>query len=365
MNLMTKKYGVMLIGCGHIGEEHIADIYFRDNIRIEAVVDQNEARARLFAAKYRARQAAVDYRTLLDDPAIDIVIIATYADTHLDILRDCLQAGKHVLCEKPLTPDLASGLAFYRLVKQASSKVLIAHILRHNRSYQKIAELIQSGAIGRLRLMRMVQNHHAKDWPRYQRLMADCPPVVDCGVHYIDVMQWVTGAQVREVSGMGCRIDPDAVRDNYGMIQLQLDNGCIGYYEAGWSRSLAAQNLKEFIGETGRISLTLRDNRADNREEGDLLTVYHQGSGEYQTLNLPSKYKDMYAQLCRLIEMIEQDEPGNPTIDEAFSAFYVAIEAEQAILTGQPRQVSYRRFLQAELDPLAATATGLKGKPSL
>lgn len=365
MSLMTKTYGVMLIGCGHIGEEHIADIYFRDNIRIEAVVDQNIARARLFAAKYRARQAAADYRPLLADPAIDIVIIATYADTHLDILQDCLQAGKHVLCEKPLTPDLASGLAFYRMVKQASSKVLIAHILRHNRSYQKIAELIKAGTIGRLRLMRMVQNHHAKDWPRYQRLMADCPPIVDCGVHYIDVMQWVTGAQVSVVSGMGCRIDPDAVRDNYGMIQLQLDNGCVGYYEAGWSRSLAAQNLKEFVGETGRISLTLQDNRADNREEGDLLTIYHQATGEYQTLNLASKYKDMYAQLSCLIEMIEQDEPGNPTIDEAFSAFYVAIEAEQAILAGQPRPVNYRRFLQAELNSPKETAAKVTSRSRL
>lgn len=55
---MDRVYGVMLIGCGHIGEEHLADIYYRDNVRIEAVVDQQPERAALFARKYGAGTAA-------------------------------------------------------------------------------------------------------------------------------------------------------------------------------------------------------------------------------------------------------------------------------------------------------------------
>ena len=99
---MDRVYGVMLIGCGHIGEEHLADIYYRDNVRIEAVVDQQPERAALFARKYGARHSGTDYRPFLDSKAVDIVIIATYANTHLPILEDCLAAGKHVLCEKPI-----------------------------------------------------------------------------------------------------------------------------------------------------------------------------------------------------------------------------------------------------------------------
>lgn len=132
--------------------------------------------------------------------------------------------------------------------------MLVAHILRHNRSYQKLAELIASGVIGEVRLMRMVQNHHALDWPRYKRLMEDCSPIVDCGVHYLDVMQWFTGVRICEVSGFGGRVDDDLDRSNYGMIHARLENGCIGFYEAGWSRSLAAENRKEFIGDKGRLT---------------------------------------------------------------------------------------------------------------
>lgn len=328
---MRKQYGIMLIGCGHIGQQHIEDIYYRDGIRIVAVVDQDLERASGFARRYNARHFGTDYHAFLKDPQLDIVIIATYADSHLSILKDCLAAGLHVLCEKPIANNIADGAAFYRLVRSSHSKVLIAHILRHNRSYQTLARLIQENAIGRLKLMRMVQNHHALNWPRYKRLMEDCPPIVDCGVHYLDIMQWFSGSRVTEVSGFSTKIDADAPQDNYGVINVRLANGCVGYYEAGWSPNTSSQNLKEFIGDQGRLTLTLQEFRQENKEEGDLISLYSSKTGEYRTINVPAKYKDMYAQLQALIRMIEEDADPIPPLEDAFSAFYTALTAQQAI----------------------------------
>ena len=328
---MSKQYGVLLIGCGHIGQQHIEDIYYRDNIRIAGVVDQDSERARQFARRYGAQNFGTDYRPFLKSDAVDIVIIASYVDTHLSITRDCLTHGKHVLCEKPISADLKSGIEFFRLVQQSSCKVLIAHILRHNQSYQKIAQLIASGAIGQLKTMRMVQNHHALNWQRYKRLMEDCSPIVDCGVHYLDVMQWFSDSRIVSVGGFSTRIDADSPRDNYGVINVQLSNGCVGYYEAGWSPNMASQNLKEFIGDRGRISLTLQNYRLENQEEGDLISLYCGESGVYHTINMPSRYKDMYAQISTLIQMIENDISPIPSLEEAFSAFYAALFAEKAI----------------------------------
>ena len=97
----TKKvYGVMLVGCGHIGKQHIEDIYYRDNIRVVACVDYNLDTAKQFARRYGGEWDAkygTDYKPFLSMPELDIVIIATYAETHLPIMRDCVQAGKHVL----------------------------------------------------------------------------------------------------------------------------------------------------------------------------------------------------------------------------------------------------------------------------
>ena len=326
-----KQYGILLIGCGHIGSQHIADIYYRDNIRVIAVIDSSIETAKIAAKKYNAQYFGTDYRSYLNDERVDIVIIATYASSHLQILKECLAAHKHVLCEKPIATTPEDGKAFYEAVKASECKVLIAHILRHNRSYNKIRELIQSGVIGDLRVIRMVQNHHAMDWNRYKRLMEDCPPFVDCGVHYIDVMQWFSGASIVEVSGFGTLIEADSPNMNYGLITAKLDNGCIGYYEAGWSKSMASQNLKEFIGDKGRISLELKEHRSTHCEEGDLISLYHSDTGEYETINLNSEYKDMYGQLSTLIDMIEKGTPANPTIDEVYSAFRVAMAAATAI----------------------------------
>lgn len=325
----------MLIGCGYIGLQHLQDIYYRDNIRLVAVVDKDESAARLAAKKYGAEQYDTDYHRYLTDDRVDIVIIATYTASHLSILRDCLHYSKHVLCEKPIATNLAEGKAFMEAVKSASSKVLVAHILRHNQSYRKVRELIQSGVIGDLRVARMAQNHHAMNWERYCRLLEDCTPVVDCGVHYIDALQWFTSSNIVEVSGIGTCIDEDSPNLNYTMMTYRLENGCVGYYEAGWSRHMASGNIKEFIGTKGRIALKLKDQRATHCEEGDLITVYHGETGEYRHINMNVPYKDMYGQLSALIDMIERDTPGEPTIDEVFSAFRVAITAQEAIRTGR------------------------------
>lgn len=331
-----KIYGVLVIGCGHIGMEHLLDIYYREDIRIEAVVDMNPFIAEAAARRCGALAWGTDYLPFLKSDRVDIVIIATYTSTHLPILQDCLAHDKHVLCEKPIGETVELGRELVETVKATKHKVLIGHILRHNASYLKIRELIQSGVIGELRLARMVQNHHtAQDWARHRRLLEDCSPAVDCGVHYFDVIQWFANSKITEVSGFGAKTQDDAARDNFNMVTFRLENGCAGYYEVAWGENIRTCNLKEFIGTKGRITLDMVVNRGQDCEEGDRITVYHSDTGVYETVNVHTKYKDMYAQLETLIDMIENNTPGNPTIDEVWQAFLVAQAAQQSIETGK------------------------------
>ena len=331
---VMKKYGVLLIGCGHIGKQHIEDIYYRDNINVHAVVDVNLEKAKLTAKKYGVKNYGTDYHEFLKSPEVDIVIIATYTSTHLPILKDCLANGKNVLCEKPIAANLEDGIEFRDLVKNAKQKVLVALVLRHNKSYNTIKKLIDDGEIGELKVVRVTQSHHATDWERDKALLRDCSPVIDCAVHYFDVMQWYTGAKIVEVSGFGNKIEEDSPRYNYTLATVKLDNGCIGYFEAGWGNTIASLNVKEFIGTKGRITHTLRDNRCQNREEGDLISIFYSEGNEYRTLNVDSEYKNMYGQMETLIDMIENDSPGSPTMDEVYEAFYATVKADEAINTG-------------------------------
>lgn len=329
-----KVYGVALIGCGTMGEAHLQDIYYKASVRVEYVCDMNTDRACLFARKYGAHHAVTDYRTVLQDSAVDIVIIATYPHTHLEILSAALEAGKHVICEKPLASTLADGEKMVRLIQShPECKVLIGYILRHNKTYQKVAEMIRSGAIGHPIIMRMAQNHHTMDWQKYLNLISSTSPMIDCGVHYIDVMHWFTGGHITELSGIGLKTEADVPEGNYnyGLLTAKLSDGSVAYYEVGWSNTMASDNLKEFVGPKGRISITYAENRTSHKEEGDLIEYYRYPEKTYEIINLQSKRKPTGAQLEELIRMIETGVPGSPSIDEVWESFVQAFRADECI----------------------------------
>ena len=326
------KIKIGIIGCGTIANSaHIPSYMANPDVEIKYFCDILPEKAKAAVEKYGCGIAIEDYHDIIADPEVEAVSVCTPNKMHSIISVDCLRGGKHVLCEKPIAGSLEEGEAFVRAVKAAKQKCLVAHILRHNDSYRKIKTLIDGGVIGRPVLIRMAQNHHTMNWERYKKLLADCSPIIDCGVHYTDVAQWFTGQKITKVWGMGTTIEADAPTYNYGIMNFEMDGGCRGYYEAGWSKNTASCNLKEFIGTKGRISLTLGEMRSHDREEGDLIEIYHSETGVYETINNVSVYKNMYGQLMTLIDMIENDGDGDPTIDEVFSAFKAALTADKAI----------------------------------
>lgn len=337
---MKKTYGVVLIGCGHIGEQHIQEIYDKHEATIIATVDTNEKIAKSFASRFEAESYGTDYRPYLKDPRVEIVIIATYTDTHFPILRDCLLHGKHVICEKPIATNLDDAREFVRLVKESNCKVSVSHVLRYNRSYRKIKEMIDAGEIGELRMVRMNQSHRAGEeghpWDRFIRLMQDCPPLIDCGVHYADVIQWFAESPIVAVSGISSKVDEDAPCDNYQVMLMELANGCRGYYEVGWSNNISSNNDKDFIGTKGHITLTMAQNRTDGINDKDRICVYYGDESKPDVImDYDSVYKDMYGQYLNLIDMIENDAEGVVPIDAVYTSFRTVVLAYEAIKQGK------------------------------
>ncbi len=330
-NTVGKVYGVVVIGCGYIGHEHLEDIYYRENVRLVAVVDFDENRAKETARRYHVEDYGTDYRDFIGRASVDIVLIASYVDSHLEIMKACVEAGKHVLCEKPVASSRKAGEAFFEVAQQADVQVMVGHILRHNQSYQKVYQLIREGVIGKMRLIHFVQNHHAVEWDRYKRLLQDCPPVLDCGVHYLDVIQWMSEEKIVEIDGWSCKLDEESPCDNYGVAQMTLSGGCKGFYESGWSKNLKAHNCKEFIGEKGYIRLTLCADRPYDKEEGDLIEIYHSDTARHEIINIKAKYKDMNAQLQELVNRIEGKPQNSFSLEDAKEAFMAAIQVVEKI----------------------------------
>jgi len=330
-----KKYNIALIGCGHMGETHLEHIYYKENVCVRSVCDINLNRAKEFQRRFGAVSIFTDAEECIRAEDVDIVILATYPSSHLELLKLCLKHKKHVICEKPISRTLEEGREFVRLVRENPDvKVLVGHILRHNLTYQKVAKMIHDGAIGKPIVMRMSQNHHTMDWNRYRRLLEETPPIVDCGVHYLDVMQWFTDAKITDVSGIGVRTEDDLPpgRNNYEMITVKLSDGSVGFYEAGWTKTITSNNMKEFFGPLGSIQLVFAKDRISHQEEGDLIEYYSQTDRKYHTINVQSERKPTDIQLEYLSSMIETVVPACPTIDEVFSSFEAALTAEERLL---------------------------------
>lgn len=333
-------YNVGLIGCGYMGQGHLEDVALRDNVKIYGLCDLNLERARITAQKYNAPFYTDDYRKLVDDEQVDIIIIATYPSTHLAILERCIQRGRHVLCEKPIAPNYEEGKQFVQLAEaHPEVKVLVGHILRHNETYIKVGEMIHAGVIGKPIIMRMVQNHRSWDWNKDLSLIRETSPIIDCGVHYVDVMRWFTGAEVVGVTGVG-GVTEDTVPEgkyNYGVITVTLSDGSVGFYEAGWSHAIGTDNTKEFIGPKGRIKITYQKDRGTHQAKGNLLEIYRYPDNETELIDVSYTLKPTGEQLEHLIRMIEQDVPANPTMNDVLKSFEVVCQADRAIRESMER----------------------------
>ncbi len=331
---LSKIYNVALIGCGQMGKTHIENIYFKDNVHVSYVCDALPEKAEKFKKKYAADKASQNAEECISDNLVDIVIIATYPESHIKLLKMCLENGKHVIIEKPIGTSLEEGEEFIRLLKEyPKSRVLVGHILRHNHTYQKVAEMIRGGAIGSPIIMRMVQNHHTMNWDRYLELIKETSPIIDCGVHYLDVMQWFTGEKIEDISGIGMRTEESVPEDkyNYGMITVKLSGGSVAYYEAGWSNTISSDNLKEFVGPKGSIKIIYQKDRQSHQEEGDLIEYYKYPEKSYEMINIAGKRKPTDEQFDYLVKMIEEGITANPSNGEAFECFKRALEADEHI----------------------------------
>lgn len=323
-------YNIVLIGCGHMGAVHLDDIYMMENVCIYGVVDTHPERAKSFAKKYGAKSFDTSYERYLKDEKTDIVICATYPESHLEILKQCVKYKKHLLCEKPIVTNLKDAAEFVSIVKTAEIKVQIGYILRFNQTYQTVAKMIKDGALGSPLIMRMNQNHHVMDWEKYGALLQNASPIVDCGIHYIDVCRWFTGSEIESTNGIASKTDREVPENsyNYGMMTMRLTDGSIAYYESGWGNTIAADNLKEFIGPKGRIRITERERRASCQEEGDLIEYYKYPEGEYRTINVNCKRRPTGEQLGHLIRMIEENVEAVPSIDDVYKSLETAIKAD-------------------------------------
>jgi predicted dehydrogenase len=212
----------------------------------------------------------------LADTKAGAVSINTYPDTHEALIREALNADCHVFVEKPLATTAEAASALVALAGKKKKILLVGYILRVHPAWSRFVEIAKK--LGKPLVMRMNLNQQSsgKQWYTHKQLMNSMSPIVDCGVHYVDIMCMMTGSRPVSVSAIGARLTDEIPEDmyNYGQLQVRFEDGSVGWYEAGWGPMMSetAYFIKDVIGPGGSVSISDMPQGASDDIEGHTRT---------------------------------------------------------------------------------------------
>ncbi|MDH3651814.1 MAG: Gfo/Idh/MocA family oxidoreductase, partial [Saprospiraceae bacterium] len=202
---MNKPLKTLVVGCGNMGTSHARAYHKLPDFDIVGLVSRRpESRASL-TLELGGLSGFNDFATALRETRPDLVSINTYPETHAQMVEASLQAGAHVFVEKPLAETVEGGQRLTDLARATNRKMVIGYILRVHPAWKKFIDIAQS--LGKPLVMRMNLNQQSSgsQWHTHKMLMQSMSPIIDCGVHYVDVMCLMTGANPVKVSAIGAR----------------------------------------------------------------------------------------------------------------------------------------------------------------
>lgn len=297
-----------------------------------------------------------DYHEALKDSRPDAVCISTYPDTHEEYALASLEAGCHVFLEKPIADSVEGAERVAEAARRLNRKLVVGYILRVHPSWIKFIEVAQT--LGKPLVMRMNLNQQSRGymWDVHRNLMKSLSPIVDCGVHYIDVMCQMTRSRPVWVSAIGARLTDDIPESNYnyGQLQIRFEDGSVGWYEAGWGPMMSetAYFVKDVIGPKGCVSIAGKNAAAegnsdnvDAHSKAESLKVHSAAINAQNEFTEEDRWIDLsdepdHNELCKreqeyFLKAITEDLDLNDHLDDAVYSLKVAFACDESVRSGE------------------------------
>lgn len=266
------KLKTLVVGCGNMGTSHARAYHQLDEFELVGLVSRGAKSRERLSKELDGVPTFSDYAQALNATQPDVVSINTYPDTHFTYVNMALEANAHVFVEKPLALTVEEAQALVDLAHKMGRKMVVGYILRVHPTWAKFTEIAQT--LGKPLVMRMNLNQQSsgEHWYTHKQLMQSMSPIVDCGVHYVDVMCSMTRSKPISVSAIGARLSDEVAADmyNYGQLQVRFEDDSVGWYEAGWGPMMSetAFFIKDVIGPKGCVSISDSDKGASDDIEG-------------------------------------------------------------------------------------------------
>ena len=234
---------------------------------------------------------------------------------------------------------------------------MIGYILRVHPAWTRFIEIARTLGTPLVMRMNLNQQSHGRAWDWHRNLMASMSPIVDCGVHYVDVMCQMTGARPIRVSAIGARLTDDLQPGmyNYGQLQVTFEDGSVGWYEAGWGPMMSevAFFVKDVIGPKGCVSIVKDPNDAtatgsddiDSHTKTNCLRLHHSAldaNNEFVKADefISTEDEPDHQGLCDreqayLLRAITEDLDLSAHMQDAVNSLRIVLAADESFRTGQ------------------------------
>lgn len=267
---MASTCRVGIIGCGAIAERlHAPDYAVCPEAEIVALCDVNVARARYLADRF-ARGARVygDYRVMLKKEKLDGVTVVLPNYLHAPVTIDALNAGCHVMVDKPMATTVAECRRMIAAAKKNKRLLMVNQSQRRFAPHRKAKEVVDSGILGKILHVTAMFGHEGPEhWSPtgkwfFQRKRARFGAMADLGVHKADLVRWLTGKEVAEISAYAARLEKRGadVEDNF-VSCLKFTDGTVGTLCASWTIKGMNANYIILHCENGTLQVGVQDDK--------------------------------------------------------------------------------------------------------
>jgi len=339
---------VVVAGLGNMGRSHALAYHRNPGFEIIGLVNRSEVTLPEELEGYRILP---DFFDALHEFKPDLASIATYSDSHADYAVAALEEGCHVFVEKPLATTVADAKRVVDAARANGRKLVIGYILRHHPSWMRL--IAEARALGGPYVFRMNLNQQSSGptWETHKQLMQTTPPIVDCGVHYVDVMCQITDAKPVEVRGMGLRLTDEVAPGmyNYGQLQVLFADRSVGWYEAAWGPMISetAFFVKDVISPNGSVSIIMDENAKsddiDTHTRTARIRLHPAATGTDGRFTTPDTTFSMegepgHQELCEreqafVLKAIREDVDLERHMDDAVQSLAVCLAADESVRT--------------------------------
>lgn len=344
---MNKKLNVGVISCSTMARMHMKAARDNAHTQLAMVCDVEQEKLVEAAAEFKVPKTCTDYREMLADPEIDLVVVCTPDQTHKEITLAALEAKKHVLCEKPMALTMDECHEMIAASRKAETKMMVGQICRYQKSFAEAKKLIEKGEIGELFF---VESEYAHDYSKIGhdwRLDPLRHGFLGGGCHAVDLLRWIAGDPEEIMAYSNHKMLKDWPTDDCTIAIMKFPNDVLGkvFVSTGCKRAYTMRSV--FYGSKGTII-------ADT--ESPFMTLYKVGYKDENTLfddvkghthsipiSYPVKGKDHNTQgeLEEFVDCILNDKPVKTTAVEGAKTVLVALAGVESTKTGVPTKIVY------------------------